>query len=269
MIVIMLYICIYMYIRRSAAWQQPQFVSRAGLYHSVYGTYDYRAGIYDLRDGRGSLQDLIGAGAEELAFAICTSDRLGLLRDLMVVMYGEEHVTGYGLLVNIRNDETDKAKRSTDTDTTTTTTSSSTTTTTTTANVDGNPYPKLKCMLGADGFPVTNHITSTKHVLPSRFFAHFIIVFAADFMDQGALPFGSSDLDVCLFQFLRFRFFSDVIRFVSPYLEVIPPVQLHIWCIFPHYICIYAYLCIYVFRCSSGSCGMRSSLSPRETRSSE
>jgi hypothetical protein len=173
----------------------------------VYGTYDYRAGIYDLRDGRGALRDLIGPGAEELAFAICTSDRLGLLRDLMVVMYGAECVTGYGLLVNIRNDEIDRARGSSD------------------DRIDGNPYPKLKCVLSPEGFPVTNHITSTKHVLPAKFFAHFIVVFAADFMDQGALPFGSSDLDVCLFQFLRYRFFSDVIRFVSPHLTVVPPVS--------------------------------------------
>jgi hypothetical protein len=59
------------------AWKQPQYVVRAGLFHSVYGTFDYRYSLYDLREGRDKLVRLIGCGAEEIAFAICTSDRLG------------------------------------------------------------------------------------------------------------------------------------------------------------------------------------------------
>lgn len=60
-------------------WQQPQYVVRAGLFHSMYGTFDYRYSMFDLRHGRKELQDLIGPGAEEIAFVICTSDRLSLL----------------------------------------------------------------------------------------------------------------------------------------------------------------------------------------------
>ena len=42
------------------AWKQPVHVARAGLFHSVYGTFDYRGGCFDLRDGRKPLQSLIG-----------------------------------------------------------------------------------------------------------------------------------------------------------------------------------------------------------------
>ena len=184
---------------RIAAWKQPQFVVRAGMFHSVYGTYDYRAGVFDLRHGRTSLRSVVGAGAEELAFAICTSDRLGLMRELLTAMYGSECVTGWGLISNIKRDTLEK-------------------------NGDGNPYPKMTGKLTSEGFPVRNHITQREHIFPSEFFAHFVIVFVADFMDQGALAIGSSDMDVCLFQFIRFRFFNDVLRFVSPFLRVIPPV---------------------------------------------
>jgi hypothetical protein len=44
------------------AWHQPQYVVRGGVFHSVYGTFDYRAGCYDLKDGRQQLIDLIGPG---------------------------------------------------------------------------------------------------------------------------------------------------------------------------------------------------------------
>lgn len=42
------------------AWRQPLHVARAGLFHSVYGTFDYRGGCFDLRHGRSQLQSLIG-----------------------------------------------------------------------------------------------------------------------------------------------------------------------------------------------------------------
>lgn len=42
------------------AWKQPVYVARAGLFHSVYGTFDYRGGCFDLRDGRSQLQNLVG-----------------------------------------------------------------------------------------------------------------------------------------------------------------------------------------------------------------
>ncbi len=175
------------------AWGQPQYVVRAGLYHSVYGTFDYRQGIFDLRDGRKQLADIIGPAAEELSFAICTSDRLGLMPDLMKAMYGEKGgkaFMGGGIV---------KAG-------------------------DGNPYPPLIGELSANGFMVRNHITQEPHVFSPDLFAQFIMVFMADFIDQGALPLGSDDSDICLFQFLRYRFFSDMVRFVKPYLRVVPAV---------------------------------------------
>lgn len=175
------------------AWRQPQYVVRAGLFHSVYGTFDYRYSIFDLRDGRQSLTSLIGPGAEELAFTLCTSDRIGLLRDLMSSMYGAEN-----------------AKRALRGDSS--------------SGEDGNPYPALIGELTAEGYPVRNHITQVVHILPPDLFAQFAVVFIADFMEQGALGFGSADSDVCLFQFLRYRFFNDLLQFVKPYIRVMPPV---------------------------------------------
>jgi hypothetical protein len=153
--------------------------------------------VYDLRKGgRDELRTLIGPGAEELAFAICTSDRLGLLMDLCDAMYGQGAVSKFGTIAE--GIELNKS--------------------------DGNPLPPLKGRLTEEGFPLRNHITQVSHVIPADCFAQFIVVFAADFMDQGALPFASADMDICLFQFMRFRFFNDVLRFVSPFLRVAPPV---------------------------------------------
>ena len=146
---------------------------------------------------------MVGPAAEELAFVICTSDRLGLICDLLVAMYGKEYVSIRGILSNVNRSELAGVK------------------------IDGNCYPPLKGQLSDEGFPVRNHITQKVSVLPPAFFAHFITVFCADFMDQGALSQGSCDMDVCLFQFLRFRFFNDVLRFVSPHLYVIPPVCIY------------------------------------------
>jgi hypothetical protein len=95
---------------------------------------------------------------------------------------------------------------------------------------DGNPLPPLRGKLSKDGFPLRNHITQKVHTIPSCLFAHFMVVFCADFMDQGALGGASSDMDICLFQFLRFRLFNDILRFVSPFLRVLPPVfQKYMW----------------------------------------
>ncbi len=176
------------------AWNQPQYVVRAGLFHSVYGTFDYRYSIYDLRDGRDKLAQLIGLGSEEIAFTVCTSDRIGLLRDLMSTMYGAENAK------KALNNTMFKD------------------------SADGNPYPPLVAELTAAGYPVRNHITQVVHVLPPDLFAQFAVVFIADFMEQGALGFGSADSDVCLFQFLRFRFFNDLLQFVKPFLRSMPPV---------------------------------------------
>ena len=153
-----------------------------------------------MRDGRDPLRRVIGPAAEEIAFAICTSDRLGLMGDLLEAMYGGQHISGKGLLANIKREGLPKSS-------------------------DGNQYPQLTGKLTAEGFPVRNHITQKSHVLTAEFFAQFVIVFVADFMDQGALGIGSADMDICLFQFMRFTFFNDVLKFVSPYLRVIPPVR--------------------------------------------
>lgn len=184
------------------AWGQPRFIVRGGLFHSVYGTFDYRMGIYDLRDGRQPLADLIGAGAEELAFAICTADRIGLLFKLVKVMYGEEggRQVSSGSVPKNHSSAAD-----------------------TSAAVDGNPYPPLLCQLPEGGYPVTNHITGATHILPPAFFASFVLVMIADFMEQGAILFGS-DSDECMFQFMRFRFYADLIQFVRPHLQILPPV---------------------------------------------
>jgi hypothetical protein len=169
------------------AWKQPQFVMRAGLFHSVYGTFDYRYSLFDLREGRGSLSSLVGEGAEEIAFALCTSDRIGLMKDLLQSMYGSAAKTSLEI-------------------------------------TSGNIYPPLVGQLTESGYPVRNHITQEVHVLPPDFFAQFIMVTIADFMEQGALLFGTADLDITLFQFLRFRFYNDLLLFVKPYLRVYPPV---------------------------------------------
>ena len=138
-------------------WQQPQYVVRAGLFHSVYGTFDYRYSLYDLRDGRSALRYLVGPGAEELAFAICTSDRIGLLRDLSIAMYGQDGAKQ--LLGGGPSTEDHRA-------------------------IAADDHPRLLATLTQDGFAVRNHITQKKHVLPADFFAQFVMVMIADFMEQ-------------------------------------------------------------------------------------
>lgn len=175
------------------AWGQPQYVARAGMFHSLYGTYDYRASFFDLREGRDKLRAVVGPASEEIAFLICTSDRIGLMNDLMTTLYGKgaKSILGGGIV----------------------------------KEGDGNPYPpRLYVQLTEEGFPLRNHITQVKHVIPADLFAQFVVVMIADFMEQGALGLGSDDADVCLFQFLRYRFYSDLLVFVSPYLRVVPDV---------------------------------------------
>ena len=142
--------------------------------------------------------------AEELAFLICTSDRLGLLSQLYEAMYGLDAISRYGQVSTaaraLLNPE------------------------------DGNPLPPLTGHLSKDGFPLRNHVTMQRHIIPASLFAHFMVVFCADFMDQGAQGGACSDMDICLFQFLRFRMFNDILRFVSPFLHVLPPVfQKYMW----------------------------------------
>jgi hypothetical protein len=95
---------------------------------------------------------------------------------------------------------------------------------------DGNSLPPLLSRLTSDGFRVRNHITQKYHVFPPHLFAQFIVVVCADFMEQGALPGGARDMDLCLFRFLRYRYFNDLLRYVSPFLCVIPPVfKKYLW----------------------------------------
>lgn len=177
------------------AWQQPRYLLRAGLFHSVYGTYDYRYCIFDLtQNGRKDLSQLIGEDCEEIVFVLCTSDRIGLLQDLYLAMYGKD-----ATLDQTSNNHKYSAP-------------------------DGNPYPKLIGELTEDGFPVRNHVTQKIHAIPSDLFAQFILVTIADFMEQGAIGLQAADMDICLFQFLRFRFFNDLILFIKPFLRKIPPV---------------------------------------------
>lgn len=135
---------------------------------------------------------------------ICTSDRLGLLSQLYEAMYGLDAISRYGQVSAaaraLLNPE------------------------------DGNALPPLTGHLSKDGFPLRNHVTMQVHIIPASLFAQFMVVFCADFMDQGAQGGACSDMDICLFQFLRFRMFNDILRFVSPFLHVLPPVfQKYMW----------------------------------------
>ncbi len=56
------------------AWEQPRYVCLGGLYHSVYGTMDYRLPLFNL-DQRDLVRSLIGGPAEEISFLLCMADR--------------------------------------------------------------------------------------------------------------------------------------------------------------------------------------------------
>lgn len=146
------------------AWGQPQYVVRAGMFHSVYGTFDYRYSLYDLREGREPLRNLIGPAAEELAFTICTSDRIGLLHRLAIKMYGHSGAMGldssisslekmYGNQVSKEKIESQQV-----------------------IAPDGSSHPKLISVLSTEGFSVQNHITQEFHYLPPDLFAQFCMV---------------------------------------------------------------------------------------------
>eukprot|EP01038_Epipyxis_sp_PR26KG_P004205 gene4205-5978_t len=189
------------------AWKQPIYVMRAGLFHSVYGTFDYRYSLFDLRNnGREELSSIIGPAAEEIAFGICTADRIGMIMDLVKTMYGDTSGFGTNILSQLINPKSITSNYYNE------------------VTPDGNPHLPLKGKLDENGFILRNHITQKLQTIPPKYFAQFIIVFMADFMDQGAIGMGSYDFDICLFQFFRFRFFADLIQYVKPYLLVVPPV---------------------------------------------
>ena len=169
------------------------------MFHSLYGTFDYRASVFDLRRGRDELRQLIGPASEEIAFLICTSDRINLMYDLLNTLYGKNAKSALGGGLKIEN--------------------------------DGNPYPpRQNVTLNSDGYPVTNHITRVIHLIPPTLFADFCIVMIADFMEQGALGLGSEDQDICLFNFLRYRFYSDLLLFIKPYIRILPKVWFDYLC---------------------------------------
>lgn len=56
------------------AWKQPRYICRGGMFHSVYGTNQYRAGLWGYHQ-RNQVRDLVGPRAEQLAFLICTAER--------------------------------------------------------------------------------------------------------------------------------------------------------------------------------------------------
>lgn len=195
------------------AWRQPRYVVRSGLFHSVYGTFDYRFSLYDLRQGREPLRALIGPGAEELSFAICTSDRIGLLHRLAVRMYGHvASMTLDGSSASLEWMYGDKAGQA----------AASDCKGGSFVGRDGSTYPKLVSRLGPEGFPVQNHITQEMHMLSPDLFAQYGMVMLADFMEQGVIALGAPDADICMFRFMRFRFWSDFVTFLSPYLRVVP-----------------------------------------------
>lgn len=58
-------------------WGNPPRVCRAGLFHSIYGTYVFEARCASL-DERDRVRAVIGEDAEELAYLFCVTDRRGL-----------------------------------------------------------------------------------------------------------------------------------------------------------------------------------------------
>ncbi|MEY2977416.1 MAG: DUF6817 domain-containing protein [Prochlorotrichaceae cyanobacterium] len=55
-------------------WNAPEQVCLAGLYHSIYGTYNYRKCVVNLEQ-RDIIEDAIGVDAEKLVYYYCLEDR--------------------------------------------------------------------------------------------------------------------------------------------------------------------------------------------------
>lgn len=56
------------------AWQNPDFVCLAGLFHSIYGTVQFQHATLPF-DNRHPVHNLIGPEAERLAYLFCVTDR--------------------------------------------------------------------------------------------------------------------------------------------------------------------------------------------------
>lgn len=76
----------------------------------------------------------LGAGSEELAFALCTSDRMGLLMDLYKTLYGDKPQMPVARSSDENGQNVDSM-------------------------VGGNVNPVRIAELTAQGYPVRNHIT--------------------------------------------------------------------------------------------------------------
>jgi len=88
-----------------------------------------------------------------------------------------------------------------------------------------DPANQMNAKLTSQGFQVSNHVTGKTHIVGPKVFAAFCIVMIADFMEQGVSGSGIySDENVVMFSFVRLRFWADIIRFISPFLDVIPPI---------------------------------------------
>jgi hypothetical protein len=55
-------------------WNAPEQVCSAGLYHSIYGTYNYRKCVVNLEQ-RNIIEEAIGSDAERLVYYYCLEDR--------------------------------------------------------------------------------------------------------------------------------------------------------------------------------------------------
>ncbi len=55
-------------------WRQPDAIQDAGLFHSIYGTSQFKHCSFPI-EGRHIIRRLIGAEAEELVFEFCTMNR--------------------------------------------------------------------------------------------------------------------------------------------------------------------------------------------------
>jgi len=176
-----------------AAWDQPQYVCRGGFFHSVYGTNQYRAGLWTYYQ-RDELSSIIGTAPEEIAFLICTAERSDLCHTFTELMYGKSG--GKIRPLACRKSFLDFYK---------------------------DPNNTMVATLPEEGIDVTNHITGCTHRMAPRVVAAFTIVMICDFLEQGVSSMAVyEDDDIMFFQYIKLRYWADVIKFISPWLDVVP-----------------------------------------------
>lgn len=155
---------------------------------------------------------MIGPSAECLSYLICTAERTELLQDLAILFYGPGTGDATNTVANrIRSRSYFQTYYF--------------------GNGEKGSHGRKKEatrpaeVLGKEGFPVRNHVTGEVVRFPPKVFAAFMMVLIADFLEQGvSSPLLYPDEDIGIFQFVRLIFFADCIRFISPYLDVIPSV---------------------------------------------